>query len=404
MADYEGDVCFCLPRWSGLIVVILLLFAGESLLGHTILCMEWCIYDAQGVRQCWRRWCRRRAGDSTAAAADAANAGNGREEQQELGDWHELDWVGPDSLNAVDLCAVSCALFHCFVFIEPLRNKVSWHVFLKIYRKTTWKVRPSSANWKIMPAAWPLVEMKLFKVEVGFAFMVPAIVTQFIWWSICFFWHVGLVQVANFSSAVHLPENMVPLMVHCSLFNVSLFTVQCPQVLGWNLTCQFEVLCWTCKFVWVEFLQCFWFNKFCSTCFFPLWFRCCMTMSSKFEVGFAFTVPASVMQCIRWSVCFFDMLEWCRWQTFLRQFIFLKRWYLSWCIVPCSMFPCSLFNVHRSWGDISLVNLKSFAELALMNLFFWDLCVQSSCNVLVGQSLLKRNTITNYICLAAKWS
>ena len=82
MADYEGDVCFCLPRWSGLIVVILLLFAGESLLGHTILCMEWCIYDAQGVRQCWRRWCRRRAGDSPAAAADAANAGNGREEQQ----------------------------------------------------------------------------------------------------------------------------------------------------------------------------------------------------------------------------------------------------------------------------------------------------------------------------------
>ena len=73
-----------------------------------------------------------------------------------------------------------------------------------------------------------------------------------------FFWHVGLVQVANFSSAVHLPENMVPLMVHCSLFNVSVFTVQCPQVLGWNLiTCQFEVLCWTCKFVCAKFLQCF---------------------------------------------------------------------------------------------------------------------------------------------------
>ena len=92
MADYEGDVCFCLPRWSGLIVVILLLFAGESFVSHTRFCMDWWVYDAQGeIRQCWRRWCPRRPGGSAANAADAANAGNGRDEQQELGDWHELD-------------------------------------------------------------------------------------------------------------------------------------------------------------------------------------------------------------------------------------------------------------------------------------------------------------------------
>ena len=75
--------------------MILLLCAGESLLIHTRLCVDWCVYDAQGeIRQCWRRWCSRRHGGSAANAADAAgaaNAGNGREEQQELGDWHELD-------------------------------------------------------------------------------------------------------------------------------------------------------------------------------------------------------------------------------------------------------------------------------------------------------------------------
>ena len=47
--------------------------------------------------------------------------------------------MGPDSLNTVDLCAVSCAMFDCFVFIEPLRNKVFLTCFLENLQKNNLK-------------------------------------------------------------------------------------------------------------------------------------------------------------------------------------------------------------------------------------------------------------------------
>ena len=56
-----------------------------------------------------------------------------------------------------------------------------------------------------------------------------------------------------------------------------------------------------------------------------------------------------------------------------------KKWYLSWCIVPFSMFPCSLFNVHRSWHSFSCQFAVHWS--CIDELVFWEnLLVQSSCN------------------------
>ena len=74
--------------------------------------------------------------------------------------------------------------------------------------------------------------MTMFKVEVGFAFMVPAKCFTVHLMKRLFFEMLDMLQVANLSSAVHHPEKDGT--SHGALFLVqfSLFTVQCPQVLA----------------------------------------------------------------------------------------------------------------------------------------------------------------------------